>query len=350
MVGTTEHSRAGTDSRGVPPALLEVRNLVQEFTVRGHGGVKGGVVQAVSDVSFRIRRGETLGVVGETGSGKSTLVRSILQAPRPKSGEVIFDGVDLVQMRKKDLLGTRRHLQMIFQDPYQSVDPKWRVSRIVEEPLVAANVGDRASRRRRVGELLELVGLDLNEHGGRRARELSGGQCQRVAIARALALNPALIIADEAVSSLDVLVQAQVLSLFERLRAELDLSYLFVAHDLALVKQVSDRVAVMYLGKLCEIGPVDSIYAAPRHPYTVALLAAVPTPDPDAGSPVADGVISGEPPSPIDPPSGCRFRTRCPRAEERCAVEVPELRPTDGGDEHLVACHFPVEPDAGGVG
>jgi oligopeptide/dipeptide ABC transporter ATP-binding protein len=339
----------GTGGADEGSTLLEVRHIVQEFTVRGRGGVKGGVLQAVSDVSFEVKKGETLGVVGETGSGKSTLARSILQAPPPKSGSVIFEGVDLVRTKRSELKAVRRHLQMIFQDPYNSVDPKWRVSDIVEEPLIAAKVGTRAERKRRVAELLELVGLDPAEHGPRRAGELSGGQCQRVAIARALALNPALIICDEAVSSLDVLVQAQVLNLFEKLRAEFGLSYLFVAHDLALVKQVSDRVAVMYLGKFCEIGPADAIYREPMHPYTVALLAAIPRPDPEGAGPQTGETISGEPPSPLDPPSGCRFRTRCPRAEQRCAEEVPMLRTAGGHAEHLVACHFPVAAPAATV-
>ena len=256
--------------------LLQARELVQEFTVRGQGGVRGGVVQAVSGVSLDISPGETLSVVGETGSGKSTLARSIMQAPPPKSGEVVFQGVSLGSLRGAALRDARRSIQMIFQDPYTSLDPLWPVARIVAEPLIAAGVRDRGMRRRRVGQLLEQVGLDLAVHGRRRARELSGGQCQRVAIARALAASPALIIADEAVSSLDVLVQAQVLNLLEGLRTSLGLSYLFIAHDLALVKQVSDRVAVMYLGRLCETGPADEVYASPRHPYTVELLDAVP--------------------------------------------------------------------------
>jgi oligopeptide transport system ATP-binding protein len=327
--------------------LLEARHIVQEFVVRDYGGVRGGVVQAVSDVSFDVRPGETLGIVGETGSGKSTLARSLLQAPRPKSGSVIFRGADLVTLRGSRLLEARRHMQMVFQDPFGSLDPKWRVSRIVEEPLVAYKFGGAAARRRRVRELLELVGLDPGSHGGRRPRELSGGQCQRVAIARALALSPALIICDEAVSSLDVLIQAQVLNLFERLRGEFGLSYLFIAHDLALVKQVSDRVAVMYLGKLCEVGPAESIYREPLHPYTLALLASIPSPDPAAAGARTAKTITGEPPSPIHPPSGCRFRTRCPRAQERCAVEEPRLRAPGGaagagGDAHQVACHFPL--------
>ncbi|MBV9447945.1 MAG: ABC transporter ATP-binding protein [Streptosporangiaceae bacterium] len=308
--------------------LLSVRDLVQEFPARG----RGGTVHAVSGVSFDVWPGETLGIVGETGSGKSTLARSILMAPRPKSGRVLLRGSDLTRLRGRALAQARRHIQMVFQDPFGSLDPKWRVHDIVAEPLVAF----RAYDRHRVDEVLELVGLP--GYGARRPRELSGGQAQRVAIARALALSPALIIGDEAVSSLDVLIQAQVLSLFERLRTELGLSYLFIAHDLALVKRVSDRVAVMYLGKLCEVGPGESIYRAPLHPYTKALLDAIPSPDPAA--PRARATISGEPPSPVSPPSGCRFRTRCPRAAQRCAAEEPLMRELSSG--HSVACHFPL--------
>ena len=326
--------------------LLEARNVVQEFVVRGRGGVKGGVVQAVSDVSLKVMPGETVGIVGETGSGKSTLARSLLQAPRPKSGQVLLRGTDLTGLKGRDLLEARRSMQMVFQDPFGSLDPKWRVEDLVEEPLIAYGIGSRAERRRKVREVLDLVGLDPSVYGRRRPRQLSGGQAQRVAIARALSLDPALIICDEAVSSLDVLIQAQVLNLFERLRAELGLSYLFIAHDLALVKQVSDRVAVMYLGKLAELGPAESLYREPLHPYTVALLRSVPSPDPEAPKEAAHEAISGDPPSPIDPPSGCRFRTRCPRAQERCAVETPELR--ELGPEHVAACHFPVERSTNG--
>jgi oligopeptide/dipeptide ABC transporter ATP-binding protein len=325
--------------------LLQVKDLVQEFVVRDRGGVKGGVVQAVSGVSFDIQAGETLGIVGETGSGKSTLARSVLQAPRPKSGSVTFRGTDLVTLRGTRLLQVRRHLQMVFQDPFGSLDPKWRVRDIVAEPLVAYRTGDRAARRDRVDQVLELVGLDPSAHGGRHPRELSGGQAQRVAIARAVALSPSLIVCDEAVSSLDVLIQAQVLNLFERLRAELGLSYLFIAHDLALVKQVSDRVAVMYLGKLCEVGPGDSVYREPLHPYTRALLDSIPSTDPAATR--ATATIKGELPSPIHPPSGCRFRTRCPRAAELCAAEEPQMRELAAG--HSVACHFPLTGTEGAV-
>jgi oligopeptide transport system ATP-binding protein len=320
--------------------LLEVRNLVQEFVLRDFGGAKGGVLQAVADVSFDLHVGETLGIVGETGSGKSTLARSVIQAPPPKRGQVIFQGEDLVRLRRGALKSARRNLQMVFQDPFTSLDPRWTVASLVEEPLVAYGEGASQQRRERVNELLDLVGLDPARYGDRHTRELSGGQCQRVAVARALALSPKLILCDEPVSSLDVLVQAQVLNLFEKLREELGLSYLFIAHDLALVKQVSDRVAVMYLGKLCEIGPVRSIFNSPLHPYTLALLNSIPSPDPTVGRRDTASVISGELPSPLDPPSGCRFRTRCPRAAGLCAAEVPELRQL--GDGHLVACHFPL--------
>jgi oligopeptide/dipeptide ABC transporter ATP-binding protein len=332
-------------------ALLEVRNVVQEFVLRDYGGVRGGVLQAVSGVSFELRAGETLGIVGETGSGKSTLARSVIQSPPPKQGAVIFQGKDLVGLSRRAMKPARRNMQMVFQDPFTSLDPKWTVSRIVQEPLIAYRLGSRRERRERVNSLLDRVGIDPARYGVRHPRELSGGQAQRVAIARALVLEPKLILCDEPVSSLDVLVQAQVLNLFEKLRSELALSYLFIAHDLALVKQVSDRVAVMYLGKLCEIGPVRDIYRQPLHPYTLALLTSIPDPAARAGKngarrtisgdTISGDTISGELPSPLNPPSGCRFRTRCPRAQERCAAEAPQLRPL-GADGHLVACHFPL--------
>ena len=324
--------------------LLEVSNLVQEFTVRDRAGSKSGVVHAVSDVSFSLSEGETLGLVGETGSGKSTLARSLLQAPPPKSGSVRLRGTELVGLKRKPLREARRDIQMVFQDPFGSLDPKWRVTQLVEEPLIAFGMGGPAERRRRVQELLDLVGLDPARYGARRPRQLSGGQAQRVAIARALALNPSLIICDEPVSSLDVLIRAQVLNLLERLRTELGLAYLFIAHDLALVKQVSDRVAVMYLGKLVELGPSESLYRQPLHPYTVALLASIPSPDPTLPPQPTTATIKGELPSPIDPPSGCRFRTRCPRAQDICVAQEPPLRRL--ADSHYTACHFPVAVDA----
>src|ERR1700722_15068423 len=318
--------------------LLSVRDLVQEFVVREGGGTRAGVVQAVSSVSFDIMPGETLGIVGETGSGKSTLARAILQSPRPKSGSVVFRGSELTALRGRSLLAARQHMQFVFQDPFGSLDPKWTVRSIIEEPLIAYSVGDRQARRKRVEELLDLVGLDPALYAKPPPRELPGGQAQRVAIARAVALEPDLLICDEAVSSLDVLIQAQVLNLFEKLRRELGLSYLFIAHDLALVKQVSDRVAVMYLGKFCEVGPGESVSNQPLPPYPKALLDSIPSPEPGAGR--STTTLRGEPPSPVNPPSGCRFRTRCPRAADRCADEVPEPRELFPG--HLVACHFPL--------
>jgi oligopeptide/dipeptide ABC transporter ATP-binding protein len=325
--------------------LLRVRNVVQQFTLRGAGGLKGGVVHAVSNVSFDIQPGETLGVVGETGSGKSTLARSILQAPRPKSGEVLFQGTDLMRLRRRALVEARRHMQMVFQDPFGSLNPRWRVAELVEEPLIGYGVRGVSRRQERVRELLDLVGLNPDSYAKRRPRELSGGQCQRVAIARAIALNPALVVCDEAVSSLDVLIQAQVLNLFEQLRRELGLSYLFISHDLALVKQVSDRVAVMHLGQLAEIGPAEELYRRPRHPYTSALLDSIPGLDPVSGQARRPAPLQGEPPSPLHPPSGCRFRTRCPRAQQRCSDEEPV--PREYGNGHQVACHFPLEADVG---
>ncbi|HEY7223897.1 MAG TPA: ABC transporter ATP-binding protein [Micromonosporaceae bacterium] len=319
--------------------LLEVNNVVHEFHVQAAGGVRGGTVHAVSDVSFHIDAGETLGVVGETGSGKSTLARCVLQAPRPKSGSVRFQGTELVGLRGRALQRGRRDMQMVFQDPFGSLNPTWRVTDIVEEPLIGFHDGDATTRRRRVRDLLDLVGLNPDTYGNRRPRQLSGGQCQRVAIARAIALRPALLVCDEPVSSLDVLIQAQVLNLLEQLRSELGLSYLFISHDLSLVKQVSDRVAVMHLGQLCEVGPADALYRSPRHPYTVDLLASIPSLDPTKPRSNARAISAGEPPSPLNPPSGCRFRTRCPRAQQLCADERPLLR--ELGPSHLVACHFP---------
>jgi oligopeptide transport system ATP-binding protein len=339
MTAVEERSAGERGQQRTP--LLRARNLVQEFPARTAAGVRGGVVHAVSDVSFDIYPGETLGVVGETGSGKSTLARSVIQAPRPKSGTVEFQGTDLMGLRRRNLKQARRQMQMVYQDPFGSLNPKWRVFELVEEPLVGYKAGNATARRRRVEELLDLVGLDPAAYGKRRPAEMSGGQCQRVAIARAIALDPALIICDEAVSSLDVLIQAQVLNLFEKLRRELGLSYLFIAHDLALVKQVSDRVAVMYLGQLAEVGPAEALYRGPLHPYTAALLDSIPSIDRATGRARKPVALPGEPPSPVDPPSGCRFRTRCPRAQLKCAEESPLLLERQPG--HQVACHFPLD-------
>ena len=312
------------------PMLLSVENLVVEYGVGHHR------VHAVSDVSFDVRRGETLGLVGESGCGKSTLGRAVLQLARPKSGHVLFEGVDLAHESGEALRRLRRRLQLIFQDPIASLNPRRRVGDIVAEPLVIANTGDAASRVRRVREVLNAVGLDADLVMRRRPHEFSGGQCQRISIARALVLEPDLIICDEPVSALDVSIRAQILNLLEEMKARYGLTLIFIAHDLAVVKAVSDRVAVMYLGKLCEIGPAEQVFEQPAHPYTSVLLAAIPLPDPDAALP--ESVAFGEPPSPIAPPSGCRFRTRCPMAQSRCASEEPvmrEIRPSQ-----FVACHF----------
>ena len=323
-------------------ALLDVRDVVQEFGV-GHSGPKGAVVHALSGVSVTVASKETLGVVGETGCGKSTLARAILQAPPPKSGQVLLNGVDLVKLKGRELRSARRHVQMVAQDPYSSLDPRWTVAELVEEPLNNFKIDDPERRRARALELLDLCGLDPSRYGGRHPRQLSGGQCQRVAIARALSISPELVICDEAVSSLDVSIQGQIINLLETLREELDVAYLFIAHDLAVVEHLSDRIAVMYLGKIVEVGPSEEVNSHPFHPYTSALVAAVP--DIDASSaersedPLA-GKIAGEVPSPIDPPSGCRFRTRCPFALDRCKEEEPLLRELAPG--HWSACHFPL--------
>ena len=346
----TDAAVPADDAAAPAGALLQVTDLVQEFTVKGSKPFQRGRVSAVAGVSFGIARGETLALVGETGSGKSTIARALLASPPALSGSITLGGRALpVGQRAKHERGPGgAGVQMVFQDPYGALDPRWSAARSVTEPLITAGVADRAERRRRVAEIMHLVGLDASRFAGRLPRELSGGQAQRVAIARAVALEPSLLICDEAVSSLDVLIQAQVLNLFERLRRELGLSYLFIAHDLALVKQVSDRVAVMYLGKFCEVGPGESVYKQPLHPYTKALLDSIPSTEPGAAR--AAATLHGEPPSPINPPSGCRFRTRCPRAVEKCAAEVPE--PRELGPGHLVACHFPLteEPPAGSAG
>ena len=338
---TTERAEDRADVPGEP--LLSVRNIVQEFESRGPGGVKEGVVHAVSDVSFDLMPGETLGIVGETGSGKSTLARAVIQVERPKSGSVVFRGRDLTTVPHRELKKVWADFQMVYQDPFGSLNPRWRIEDVVAEPLVSHTRLSAGQRWERVKELLELVGLKPETYLRRRPMELSGGQAQRVAIARAIALDPAVIICDEAISSLDVLIQAQVINLFEKLRRELGLSYLFIAHDLATVKQVSDRVGVLYLGQLAEIGPSEEIYRAPRHPYTKALLDSVPGLDPDTGVAKKPVTLKGDVPSPLDPPSGCRFRTRCPFAQDVCAERAPVLESMGPG--HEVSCHFPLDDD-----
>jgi peptide/nickel transport system ATP-binding protein len=296
------------------------------------------IIHAVSDVSLQVARGETLGLVGESGCGKSTLGRAVLQLRRAVSGRVVFDGEELSAMRGEALRRTRQRVQLIFQDPIASLNPRRRIGDIVAEPLVIAGVKDAAKREVLVAEVLNAVGLDPALVAGRLPHEFSGGQCQRICIARALVLKPDFIICDEPVSALDVSIRAQILNLLEEMKARYGLTLLFIAHDLAVVKAVSDRVAVMYLGRLCEVAPSEQLFAHPAHPYTALLLAAIPVPDPDVRP--AERVAAGEPPSPIAPPSGCRFRTRCPRADQRCTSEVPELRLMAPGQ--YAACHHPL--------
>jgi len=323
----------------VNDVLLEVRDLVKHFPVGGglFGGPRG-LVRAVDGVSFTIRRGETLGLVGESGCGKTTTGRCILMLERPTRGAILFEGRDLTRLSEAELRPLRRRIQVIFQDPYSSLNPRMTVGQIVGEPLAVHRlVPDRAARAARVRELLERVGL-LARHASRYPHELSGGQRQRVGIARALAMEPALIVCDEPVSALDVSIQAQIINLLEDLQADLGLTYLFIAHDLAVVRHISDRVAVMYLGKLVELADRKALYDAPLHPYTRALLAAVPIPDPELERRRERVVLSGEVPSPLRPPPGCVFHPRCPIAVERCRQEVPPLREVRPG--HWAACHL----------
>jgi peptide/nickel transport system ATP-binding protein len=311
-----------------------VEDLVVEYAVGGK------TIHAVSGVSLQVARGETLGLVGESGCGKSTLGRAVLQLRRAVSGRVLFDGEDLTAMRGDTLRKMRQRVQLIFQDPIASLNPRRRIGDIVEEPLVIAGVRDPKRRKELVGEVLSAVGLDPSLVIGRLPHEFSGGQCQRICIARSLVLNPEFVICDEPVSALDVSIRAQILNLLEDMKARFGLTLLFIAHDLAVVKAVSDRVAVMYLGRLCEVGPSEQVFARPAHPYTALLIEAIPAPDPDVRP--AESVPVGEPPSPMSPPSGCRFRTRCPRADQRCSDEVPELR--EVAPEQFAACHHPLIP------
>jgi len=318
-------------------SLLRVEDLVVEFPV-GRSGLK---VHAVSNVSFDVAEGETVGLVGESGCGKSTTGKAIMQLPRPTAGRVTFEGSDMTKLSGEELRRTRTRMKMIFQDPISSLNPRRKVEDIIAEGLSIWDVGTKAEQQEKVDEMMATVGLDPSLQRGRRPHQFSGGQCQRISIARAVITDPRLIICDEPVSALDVSVQAQILNLLEDMKARYGLTLIFIAHDLAVVKNVSDRVVVMYLGKVCEIGPPDDIYKQPAHPYTAALLAAIPVPDPDV-RPDERPQVGGEIPSPVAPPSGCRFRTRCPKAQDKCAHEEPvitELRPGQ-----FVACHFPLAP------
>ncbi|MST31581.1 dipeptide ABC transporter ATP-binding protein [Acidimicrobiaceae bacterium USS-CC1] len=319
--------------------LLRAREVVKDFPVRANvGGRKKGVVHAVHSVSLELRSGETLGVVGESGCGKSTLARLVTRLLPLTSGTVEFEGRDITKLSRRGLRPIRREMQLIFQDPYASLNPRRRVGDIVAEPLRVHRLADGAAARRRVQELFEVVRLDPS-HVDRYPHEFSGGQRQRIGIARALALQPKLVVADEPVSALDVSIQAQVLGLMADLQQEFGLTYLFIAHDLAVVYHVSDRIAVMYLGDLVELGPADPLYQAPLHPYTEALLSAAPELDDGTGAARPRIVLTGDVPNPIDRPSGCSFHTRCPHAQDRCRVEQPELREIEPG--RFAACHFP---------
>jgi len=322
--------------------LIQVRELRTYFAA-GRRGLLGPQrqVRAVDGLTFDIYRGETLGLVGESGCGKSTTGRTILQLVRATSGEIIYDGRDLCRISPREMRGMRRRLQIIFQDPSASLSSRMRVSQIVGDALQIHHLGTRQTRRKRVGELLEIVGLHPS-HARRFPHEFSGGQRQRIGIARALAVNPEFIVCDEPISALDVSIRAQIINLLEDLQREFGLTYLFIAHDLSVVRHICTRVAVMYLGKFMELAPRDALYADPLHPYTRALMSAVPIPDPDIEDRRRRIILSGDVPTPLDPPSGCVFNTRCPLATERCRQEVPQWR--EMGPGHWVACHYAGTP------
>jgi len=315
--------------------LLEVKNLVKHFALKKTRLFQEACfVFAVNGISFYMKKGETLGLVGESGCGKTTTGRAILRLIKPTSGVVSFEGRDVARFKDRELKAFRRNAQIIFQDPFASLNPRMTVGAIVEEPLLVHGIGTRAERRDMVAGVLEKVGLDA-DYMRRFPHEFSGGQRQRIGIARVLTLNPKLIIADEPVSALDVSIQAQIINLLVRLQEEFQMSYLFVSHDLAVVEHISNRVAIMYLGKIVEVAPSKSIYREPKHPYTKALLSAIPVPDPKAS--MERTILGGDIPNPANPPSGCGFRTRCPIAEKICRIEPPKM--VKVGKDHYVACH-----------
>jgi oligopeptide transport system ATP-binding protein len=325
-------------SNDTAETILKVENLKMHFPIyRGVFQRQVGAVRAVDGVDFNVIRGETLGLVGESGCGKSTTGRAILQLYKPTAGEVHFEGVDLIKLRGEELRKMRRKMQMIFQDPYASLNPRMTVEQIVGEPLIVHSAATGKEIHDRVGHLLELVGLNP-AFSTRYPHEFSGGQRQRIGVARALALQPSFIICDEPISALDVSIQAQVVNLLEELQEQFNLTYLFIAHDLSMVRHISRRVAVMYLGVIVELTTRDELYLNPLHPYTQALLSAIPVPDPDVDAQRKRIILEGDVPSPANPPSGCRFRTRCPIAQSFCAESRPEFREVKPG--HFVACHL----------
>jgi oligopeptide transport system ATP-binding protein len=324
--------------------LVRTENLIKYFPVRAGGLISRtvGHVHAVDDVSLSIPRGKTLGLVGETGSGKSTFARCIAGLIPVTSGRVTFDGRDITNLPRRAMQPFRREIQMIFQDPYSSLNPRRRIGSIISDPFAIHKTATGNQRKRAVQELMERVGLNP-EHYNRFPAEFSGGQRQRIGVARALALRPKLIICDEPVSALDVSIQAQVLNLLSDLQHDYGLTYLFIAHNLDVVRHISDSVAVMYLGRICELGPKQAVYGYPRHPYTTALLSAAPAADPDEAASRQRIILTGDVPSPIDPPSGCRFHPRCPKAQPLCSEVEPELEAKAGDPAtHVTACHFPV--------
>ncbi|KOU22308.1 peptide ABC transporter ATP-binding protein [Streptomyces sp. WM6372] len=334
---TTARAEGAGKEPAPPGPLLSVRDLTMAFPGRRTAsGRRGAPVRAVDGVSFDLAAGETLGLVGESGCGKSTTGRMLVRLLEPTSGSITFDGQDITRLSQRGLRPHRRHLQMVFQDPHSSLNPRQTVARIISDPLLVQG-WSASDARRRAAELMDLVGL-IPEHIDRYPHEFSGGQAQRIGIARSLATSPRLIVADEPVSALDVSVQAQIVNLMERLRRELGLAYVFIAHDLSVVKRVSDRVAVMYLGRIVEIGEKRALYENPQHPYTRALLSAVPLPDPAAERRRERIVLLGDPPSPAAPPPGCTFHPRCPKAQEVCRTDRPLLRIAASRE---VACHFP---------
>jgi oligopeptide/dipeptide ABC transporter ATP-binding protein len=353
-VGVTpmDVSRLGRNV-GAEEPILELEGVVKHYSASrstSRSASRRGLVHAVDGVSLALARGETVGLVGESGCGKSTLARCAVRLIDVTDGKVLLEGQDITKATHKQLRPIRRHLQLIFQDPSGSLNSRRRVGSVIGDPLAIHRIGDKHDRRKRVQQLMELVGLNP-EHYNRFPGEFSGGQRQRIGVARALATEPSVLVCDEPVSALDVSVQAQIINLFKDLQQRLGLTYLFIAHDLAVVEHMSDRIAVMYLGKIVEVGPSEQLTQRPRHPYTQALLSALPIPDPDMEAQRRRVVLGGEPPSPVGPPPGCRFATRCAFATEQCTAEEPLLRSVfDDGAAHQVACHFPLEGKPGELG